>query len=441
MKKSIAITVLGVLLVIASGLAVYFGIQWKGKKALSGDEASLRLEQMYRKNFEELSDSLKNIEVNLAKTEVSNAQGTQALYLAELIAETDRAAGNLAELPLQPVLVEKPLKFVNQLNDYARSLSKKLHFGKTLSAEEKEILTSLHKSARRFSESLQEMSQKWAAGVIEELSGMDNDITSGFDEMSKNAFDYPQLIYDGPFSDQKSKTLTTATDIGAEAAEAKGKEFLMPYRPIAVEFTERVSDERATVYNFQAETECGQVFLQVDGQGRPVLLNNYDEAGADETDKFNKAQCIEIAEDFAKKCGLNVKANWVSQPIDHCYYVNMTYEQDGIAVYPDMVKMLVCTRSGKVRAMDAFAYWVNHKERRLPQPRISATQAENNLRPELKQNTTTLAVVPDGKTERLCYEIFCSGKRDDFIVYVDALTGEEFEIFKVLYDKDGFTVM
>ena len=113
MKQRIAITALAVLLVISSGLAVYFGIQLSTRETFPEGKSARMLEQTYERSFEELNDALKNTEINLNKVNVASGSYTQGEYLSELVTLTDRAAACLETLPFDTL--EKPMKFLNQL--------------------------------------------------------------------------------------------------------------------------------------------------------------------------------------------------------------------------------------------------------------------------------------------------------------------------------------
>ena len=134
----------------------------------------------------------------------------------------------------------------------------------------------------------------------------------------------------------------------------------------------------------------------------------------------------------------SVKAVWVTQDNGTCY-INFAGVQDQIILYSDLIKVSVCLNSGRVYAMDAKSYVENHKQREIPDPQIRVEQAELKLSDKMQVMTSRLAYIPleTGK-EKLAYEFFCeTADGEEFYVYIDALTGKQLEIFKVVLTDQG----
>lgn len=111
-------------------------------------------------------------------------------------------------------------------------------------------------------------------------------------------------------------------------------------------------------------------------------------------------------------------------------------------VYPDLIKVLVALDNGQILTYDALGYLMSHRERDLPQPKISISEARKKLNPELEVEEERMAVIPsDGSHERLTYEFKAKMDGEDFLVYINALTGEEERIFKLLHTPGGTLVL
>ena len=104
------------------------------------------------------------------------------------------------------------------------------------------------------------------------------------------------------------------------------------------------------------------------------------------------------------------------------------YEKDGVAYYPDEVRVKICRSRGVVTGFDASKYLENHKERRETEPKLSLGEAKEKLHKNLTVESSRLAVVKAGKGERAAYEFLCSYENEMYFVYLDANNGEEIAI-------------
>lgn len=91
----------------------------------------------------------------------------------------------------------------------------------------------------------------------------------------------------------------------------------------------------------------------------------------------------------------------------------------------------------------ATGYLMNHTERELEEPVLSLEEARAVLSPHLQVEREGMACVPtSGLNEVLCYEFECSGENGDkVLVYVNASTGMEENIFILLMSDGGTLVM
>jgi len=123
--------------------------------------------------------------------------------------------------------------------------------------------------------------------------------------------------------------------------------------------------------------------------------------------------------------------------------VSFAYEEDDdVIVYPDLIKVLVALDNGQILTYDALGYLMSHHERDLPQPKISISEARKKLNPELEVEEERMAVIPsDGNHELLTYEFKAKMDGEDFLVYINALTGKEERIFKLLHTPGGTLVL
>ena len=122
--------------------------------------------------------------------------------------------------------------------------------------------------------------------------------------------------------------------------------------------------------------------------------------------------------------------------------LNYAAVQNGVILYADLVKVYVDRDTEQVIGLDAQNYRYHHCERMLSEPIMTEQDAQNCLSDTLTLEHTALALIPKSNThEVLCYEFKCTRGETFFIVYINAQTGAEEEIFEVLNSDEGDLVV
>ena len=122
--------------------------------------------------------------------------------------------------------------------------------------------------------------------------------------------------------------------------------------------------------------------------------------------------------------------------------INYAYSQNGVIMYPDLVKLKIALDNGEVLGLESTGYLNNHTERDISKVKITKAQAKEKLNKNLNIMKEDMAVIPtEWKTEILCYEF--KGKVDDteYLVYINAQTGEEEDILIITNTPNGTLTM
>ena len=102
--------------------------------------------------------------------------------------------------------------------------------------------------------------------------------------------------------------------------------------------------------------------------------------------------------------------------------INYAYEQDGVVIYTDLIKLKIALDNGEIMGMETTGYLNNHTVRNIPEAKITKEQAKNSLNKNLQLISEGMAIIPtEWKTEIYCYEFKGKINDTDFLVYVNAL--------------------
>ncbi len=444
------------ILTIALAVALIAVGVWGYNQYLQNLEYRNYMENLYQKSFFELVGQIGDIETKLSKLMVSGDQSQSMVLLSDVWRQADAAQVNLGQLPLGHLSLIKTSKFINQLADYCYYLTKKVGRDQTISTEEMNNLQKLHNSCAQLNDELKLLVDninsggvKWGeirrTKVKEQLDEQgENLIEQQFIRIERTSIDYPTLIYDGPFSE----TLQQRRDIriqGEAIDQKKAKE-------IAVEFVgkdrvAKVEDAPQTTADIETwgvyielKDGKGTIFVSVSKRGGKVV--NMISDGEIKSAKLSLEEAQRRAERFLSQKGYKSMVPTYSQKFDGTLVINFAYKQDDIIVYPDLIKVKVSLEDGSIVGFDARNYLIAHKERDIEPPKLSLEEARKLVNPNLELKSEGLAIIPtESGGEKLCYEFKGEYGGDNFIVYIDANTGKEVNILKIIDTANGTLVI
>lgn len=407
-----------------------------------------QLEFVYEKSFYELVDNVNNLEINLSKLNSTNSNTYQAKLVDKIVEQSNQAQDNLASLPINEQSISKTISFINSANGYCTSLATQLAKGQALTDDQRFSIEELYESAQNVKQEV----NRFATLLTKDYNIVDNvkinsqmdktNFSNQFSSLEEPSVEYPQLIYDGPFSDsvlnKEIKGLNKTEFTKVQAQEVVNKE-IFEYESIAYD---GMTNGKFVTYNFVLTFKDGSKgFVQVTKNGGFILSYNRTHT----VEHFHKSQeeCVQIAEKFAENLGLlNMKSVWYADAEGYLY-VNLAYTiDDKIIVYPDLIKIKVAMDEGLVVGLEGMTYAYNHIDRSAPTPVITTSEAEKQVTPELDIQKTTLCIIPnDYVGETLAYEMQATKNGMQFYVYVDAQTGELIRIMRVVETDDGNLLM
>ena len=447
LKKGHMLSIICVLLIV---VAILGAILYKKQR-----EYRQASENSYNMAFYELVDYVQNVEAYLAKSLISTTPEHGAETLTNLWREANLAQSYLSMLPIESQELENTEKFLNQVSDYSYSLSRKNIYNESLTQDDLKNLKDLHGYSVELENTLNQLSEDLNTGRLEwgELTKkgstafaqqVDNVSKESFSNLEENFHEYSGLIYDGAFSEHltsnEQKGLT-GEDIDEDKAKQKVEEFIG--KENIKETSNLGYSENATipVYDFSITNNNEETInISISKKGGHVVYMN--------TNRDVNSEII--SQEEANKKGKEYLSNKGFPNMKETYYlkqegivtINYAYEQNGVVVYPDLIKVKVALDNGEVLGIETTGYLNNHQERNTNNVKITKEQAKKTLNKELNIESEGMAIIPtEWKTEILCYEF--KGKVDDreFLVYINAENGREEDILVINNTPNGTLTM
>ena len=401
----------------------------------------IQLENLYEKSVFELADSLNNMQANLSKLHACNGVANQHRLITKIVSEAETAQSDIACLPIDNECLKKTAEFANKTSDFCLSLQQKIAKGQTLNANDRKTLnwlsTTSQTLANRMASICQGIGKQFVLcdGVLQngKIGGIDNEL----DEIDNAAFDYPQMIYDGPFSDSKKHVVKlNMPAVSAKQAEQNVKEKLAFLGVEKVEYKGETKN-KLDVYNFEVLLKNGtEYYLQTSKNGGVIC---YVSSAGCKGKANSKTTAMQLAKQFANNLGYNVEPVWVSKQTDGPVYINLAPVVSGVIIYPDLIKVAVDNNG--VCGFEGLGYLANHKTRAIDKMTRNDKTARQKLAQGMSVKNSNMAIVPRGEKEILCFEFECIMDDEQYFVYIDANTFDEVDIFKVIKGTEGYTVM
>ena len=409
----------------------------------NGEHPAINASQNSARNFYDFVGYVDGIETDMSKIFVSTDNGGKQRLLQELSVKSNLADSSLSQIPLTDESKYYTSKYINQVGDYAKYLNNRLIAGEKLTKEDEENLRKLYEITVELKSALSTLSasigENYDFKNLTENNANDL-IVKSFNDLERSAADYPQMIYDGPFSDGLEAVDAkgvSGEEITAKRAEENFRRDFENYKIEKVEVTGEIRNAKIDCYNVLGKTEAGgDVYAQYTVKGGKLLafLAHKNCAGEDITED----DAEKSAEEFLEAKGLkNMTRVWryTSGGVE---YFNYAYAQNGCVVYPDLVKLTVCRETGIVTGMNAEEYYLNHTERGKFAAKYTMEQAEDKANDTLTVTARKKAIVPIGNgKETFAYEFAGTYEGDEYYVFLDANTLKEIKIYKVVETEEG----
>lgn len=423
------------------------GLVYTCVKSNNGMEYShIRISNIYEENLNLLSTKCYEIEQSLSKLSVCTDCEQAIKILSDIIDDSCTASGAMSVLPLSPEYTTIINRYFNHLSDYSRFMLYSSAKGELPSSTYGENISALYKSVNGINSAIASLGSNsentaydWSLYLEKEIAESDmlSDRFFGTVEaIQTESIDYPTLIYDGPFSDSainKTVNETENKNIDKKEAERLFVNFLSlkgSYRLACCDSCDGKISTWCVGIETNGKTYYGNV-SQKSGKIISFLCDN----GASKQ-KFSRDDAIKAGTDFLNSHGYDNMEAQYCEVTENIATVNYVYKENGILIYPDMVKIRINLENGNVEGFEGFSYYANHHERNLDGGK---KVIPTSILPENCQITAeNIALIPtDTGDEQLCIEIRCTVNDETYILYFDKETLKETKIFKVLSTENG----
>lgn len=430
------VVVVALLIILTCVLIAYYQVYTSSKQ-----NANV-LEGVYTSSYYSMVDNVNNLSVDLAKYSTLSSNKAKVGTIQDMMLDCNYILAGLSVLPIDEENVVSATKFFNQVNGLCESYLNILNDNNDLTVEQELmfdkvalVVGEIKQNFNKQNEGMYDTGFNFVDASIFDNSGM-NELSSGMGDLTSSSIDYPSMIFDGPFS----SALETTNVLGLPEKEVTQQEaydylknVVYKNRDVKINF-ERETNGDISTFDYSVEIDGKSFDVQVSKRGGMLItVSGYAEGG---DPIMKKEQGVEMAKTFANNIGFeNMESVW-AELNENVVYVNLTSVQNGIILYPDMVKVKVDLTSQEIIGFEAVNYALNHIKRNF-EFNVPVEQAESLLGFDYNILETNKAIIKlDSGKEVAVYEFITERIDGNYFYYVDANKLEIVKIMKLVSIKN-----
>jgi germination protein YpeB len=364
---------------------------------------------------------------------------------------SNAAMANLGQLPLSNIQIDNTEKFLSQVGDFSNYLAMAYSSGKTVSPEDYISLGNLVDYGKKLEKGFEEITKNLYDGnlSVERLEKeikkekdvfLDDSISATEEEF----VNYPSLIYDGPYSSHIDTIEYSALEGLGEVTESQAKQVLREFMGSDKYIIKSLGEKGGRLPSYMYEVYNGKpegknyISAEITKNGGKIswFLNNYNPKST----KISVEKAMENARNFLRVHGYDNMQKSYYDCSGNIATINFAYTQNGITMYPDLIKVKIAMDTGECIGLEAGGFLLNNKDRSQLEPQISEEDALKSVSSNAEITSSKLAVIPtDSHREILCYEFGGKIKESgrNYLIYINALTGEQEQVLLLLESENG----
>jgi len=381
---------------------------------------------------------MEQLQFNIEKAILSQDEGQSAALLGRIGSDAAAVHAQLSVLPLAHSAMAEAVKMCNQMSGYVSALQESAH-GK-LSGENARTLEEIARVCEQLLAHLRSAyGQMQAQNMHFEANRaymQDADSVVRPLEGISGRIEYPTLIYDGPFSDTVSDNTPRGLgkrQIAQSEAAAIAREYLGE-GALNAELTQECGGT-IPAWGVKVETKDCTLQLAVTKQGGDVLWMFPENANF--SLKYGLEECKKAAEDFLSAHGYGDMHLTFWQIYGGMATLSYAAVQDGVVLYPDLIKVQVRMDTLEPVGLEARHYLTSHTQRENLTPFVSEQEARQMISDRLENVSSLLCVIPQNGYEYLCWEFTGEYRDNTYFVYIDAVTGQQRDIQRLVQTQFG----
>ncbi|TGE33966.1 PepSY1/2 domain-containing protein [Desulfosporosinus sp. Sb-LF] len=442
----------------ALAAAFVFSLGWGFTEYRLAGDYRLAAENNNRRALADFASHLDQLETDMSKGDVASNSTQKILYLSQVSSKSDAALKDFAQIPADQAGLSYMGQFLTQSGDFSRTLAQKIAGGGTTSAEEDKTLRDMHERLVPVNQKVQDMLTRidtenlvWtdpnpsirqrlgfggpqvAEAAADGSEAPAKSVRSGLDQLDASLQKLPPFTYTGEYAtrDVPKPLGLPSGEVTRDQAQVVARDFLnkVGYANI---IPESAGESQGTMGGYKWKYK--DAYLEVSRQGGVVTL--YRDQRSIEPRTLSAEQAVSKAKTALQSLGWQLVLT-SSEDFGSYFQFDFVAEKDGVRIYSDKVRVMLALDNGQIVGLDAAPYYSFHQTRTFP-AKISLDQAVRKLRQKFQVLESRLAVIAkSGNKEVYSYEFRGRYQGEEYLIYLNAATGAEEKIQRIIKTPRG----
>ncbi len=426
------VVIVSLLIILTCVLIAYYQVYNSNKQ-----NANV-LEGVYTSSYYSMVDNVNNLSVDLAKYSTLSTTKAKTDTIQDMMLDCNYILAGLSILPIDEENVVAATKFFNQVNGLCEAYLKQMNNGKYLAIEQELVFDKIgivvgeiKSNFNKQNYGMYDTGFNFVDASVFDNTGM-NELSVGLGDLTNASIEYPAMIFDGPFSSALETKIVKGLpkeEVTKEQAYDYLKNTVYANRDVQIIF-ERETNGDISTYDYLVKIEGKDFDVQVSKRGGLLItISSYAESG---DPIMTGEQAVQLAPTFANNVGFeNMESVWL-EVHENVAYVNLAPVENGVVMYPDLVKVKIDLTSQEIIGFESLNYALNHVDREVEFNALES-EAESLLGFDYSVLKSGKAVIRlDNGNEVETYEFETERIDGIYFYYIDANKLEIVRIMKLV---------
>ncbi|MFB4166341.1 germination protein YpeB [Virgibacillus sp. JSM 102003] len=430
---------IGVLTIGIAGTAFWGYQEHQEKNAIL-----IQAENTYQRAFHELSYNMDLLNDKIGTALAMNSKERLSPQMVEIWRLTSEAISDVGQLPLTLLPFNKTEEFLSNIGDFTYRTAVRDLKKDPLTDKETATLEELYKQSGELKNELRQVQHvvleenlRWmdvqlALATQDEQS--DNTIVDGFKTVEKKVEGYTESNTNASLTGTSSKEheyqFLKGDKIDKNEALEKGKKLFNVKNDNNITVTKSGKGSDIPTYSLSYKNGNKNAYMDMSQQGGHPITLLVNRTTKEQKISLNKG--LEKAKGYLKANGFKDMTIFSSNQFSNVGVYSFLYKQDDVRVFSDAIEVKVALDNGDLLGFTARNYFMNHKERDIPDPKLTVKEAKNKVNPDVKINEEHMAVIDnDIGEEVLVYEFLGVLDNETYRIFINAMDGTEEKVEKL----------
>lgn len=412
----------------------------------------IQAENTYQRAFHELSYYVDLLYDKVGSSLAMNSRDQLSPQLVEIWRLTSEAHANVGQLPLSLLPFNKTEEFLSNIGDFTYRVAVRDLDEDPLNDDEIDTLENLYKQAGEIKDELRQVQYlvlknnlRWMdvqLALATNDEPFDNTIIDGFKTVEEKVEGYTETNVDTLVGDHASKKeqylLLGDEQFTEKEIIEKSKDIFQIKNEKKLDISKSGEGSDIPFYSVSYRNEDKNAYMDITEQGAHPITILVDRPVSDK--KLSLHDGFEKAKEYLTQFDFDDMTALMTTEYDDIGVYSFIYNQRGIRVHPDTVEIKVALDNGDILGLSAKTYFMNHRERDIPNPELSEEAARNKVNANVRIEEQFLSVIENDLGEEvLTYEFLGVMNDNTYRIFINAMDGKEEKVEKLRGTEINFS--